>query len=117
MLLCHQKGRKGFRDVRTVNHHLYPTNRSACDALGLLGDDKEWETTLEDWNLLLVYCGGQGGEVGGEVGGQSTLVIRGSNGGNGRNIASTKYALEVSISVAGAAVLWLTDIRCCKIFL
>ena len=34
-----------------------------------------------------------------------------------RNNASTKYALEVSISIAGAAVLWLMDIRCYKIFL
>ena len=34
-----------------------------------------------------------------------------------RNNASTKYALDVSISVTGTSVLWIMDIRCYKIFL
>nr|GEY27695.1 helitron helicase-like domain-containing protein [Tanacetum cinerariifolium] len=42
MLLCHQKRFKTFDDIRTVNKRLYPTFRAACEALGLLGDDKEW---------------------------------------------------------------------------
>nr|GEX80268.1 helitron helicase-like domain-containing protein [Tanacetum cinerariifolium] len=29
-----------------LNNVIYPTCRAACEALGLLGDDKEWETTL-----------------------------------------------------------------------
>lgn len=48
MLLCHQKGCKGFVDVRKVNQIVYPTYRAACEALGLLGDDKEWDTALEE---------------------------------------------------------------------
>lgn len=48
MLLCHQKGCQSFSGIRTVNGHVHPTNRSACEALGLLGDDREWVTALEE---------------------------------------------------------------------
>nr|GEU71977.1 DNA helicase [Tanacetum cinerariifolium] len=48
MLLCHQKGCTTFKDIQTVNHKVYETFRSACDALGLFGDDKEWDTALEE---------------------------------------------------------------------
>ena len=48
MLLCHQKGCKDFSDVQKVNGIFYPTYRSACEALGLLGDDKEWDTALKE---------------------------------------------------------------------
>ncbi|GJY32097.1 DNA helicase [Tanacetum coccineum] len=48
MLLCHQKGCKTFKDIRTVNKRLHPTFRAACKALGLLGDDKEWHIALEE---------------------------------------------------------------------
>ncbi|GJU75430.1 DNA helicase [Tanacetum coccineum] len=47
-LLCHQKGRGTFQDIRTVNKIVYKTYRAACEALGLLGDDKEWLTALEE---------------------------------------------------------------------
>ncbi|GJY86884.1 DNA helicase [Tanacetum coccineum] len=46
ILLCHQKGCKSFEDIRTVNDRVYLTFRDACEALGLLGDDKEWDTAL-----------------------------------------------------------------------
>ncbi|GJV76883.1 DNA helicase [Tanacetum coccineum] len=46
ILLCHQKGCKSFEDIRTVNDIVYVTFRAACEALGLLGDDKEWDTAL-----------------------------------------------------------------------
>ncbi|GKE13188.1 DNA helicase [Tanacetum coccineum] len=46
ILLCHQKGCKSFEDIKTVNHRLYPTICAACEALGLLGDNKEWDTAL-----------------------------------------------------------------------
>nr|GEW05858.1 DNA helicase [Tanacetum cinerariifolium] len=35
-------------EVRTINGQLLPTYRAACEALGLLGDDKEWNVTLEE---------------------------------------------------------------------
>nr|GEU92788.1 DNA helicase [Tanacetum cinerariifolium] len=44
----HQTGCRSFEDIRTVNKRLYLTFRSACKALGLLGDDKEWHTALEE---------------------------------------------------------------------
>lgn len=43
MLLNVVKGATSFEDIRTVNGVLHPTFRSACTALGLLGDYKEWE--------------------------------------------------------------------------
>ncbi|XP_071739381.1 uncharacterized protein [Rutidosis leptorrhynchoides] len=48
MLLCHQKGCKSFADIRTVNQILHNTYRSACEAAGLLDDDREWSTVLEE---------------------------------------------------------------------
>nr|GEX54136.1 DNA helicase [Tanacetum cinerariifolium] len=48
LLLCHQKGCKTFRDIRTVNKVVFNTFRAACEALGLLGDDKEWHAALEE---------------------------------------------------------------------
>nr|GEZ43415.1 DNA helicase [Tanacetum cinerariifolium]GEZ44980.1 DNA helicase [Tanacetum cinerariifolium] len=48
MLLCHQKACKDFWEVQTVNGIFYPTYRAACQALGLLGDDKEWEIAFEE---------------------------------------------------------------------
>nr|GFA23483.1 DNA helicase [Tanacetum cinerariifolium] len=37
---------KSHRDIRTINHIVYPTCRAACEVMGLLGDDKEWESIL-----------------------------------------------------------------------
>ncbi|GJY13681.1 DNA helicase [Tanacetum coccineum] len=51
MLLCHQKGCKSFEDIRTVKENIHLTYRAACEALGLLGDDKEWTTALEEASL------------------------------------------------------------------
>ncbi|XP_071712932.1 uncharacterized protein [Rutidosis leptorrhynchoides] len=48
MLLCHQKGCESFADIRTVNKILHNTYRSACEAAGLLSDDREWSTVLEE---------------------------------------------------------------------
>ncbi|GJW01097.1 DNA helicase [Tanacetum coccineum] len=48
MLLCHQKGCKSPDEVRTVSGQVLPTFRAACEALGLLGDDKEWDIALEE---------------------------------------------------------------------
>ncbi|GJZ69211.1 DNA helicase [Tanacetum coccineum] len=48
MLLCHQTGCTSFPGIRTVNDVIYPTCRDACQALGLLQDDQEWEVTLQE---------------------------------------------------------------------
>ncbi|KAL3628077.1 hypothetical protein CASFOL_028179 [Castilleja foliolosa] len=48
MLLCHQRGCKSFEDIRTVSNILHDTFRSACDSLGLLGEDREWLTAFEE---------------------------------------------------------------------
>ncbi|GJV87496.1 DNA helicase [Tanacetum coccineum] len=51
MLLCHQKGCKSFRDIRTVNNEVHPTNRAACEALGLLASDQEWVYALQEASI------------------------------------------------------------------
>nr|GEV15652.1 nucleic acid-binding, OB-fold protein [Tanacetum cinerariifolium] len=68
MLLCHQKGCKSFLGIRTVNDIVYPTCQAACEALGLLENDREWEITLEEAALTatpaeqeLVFVYGHGG--------------------------------------------------------
>ncbi|GJZ46665.1 DNA helicase [Tanacetum coccineum] len=48
ILLCHQKGCKSFPEIRKVNDIVYPTCRAACQALGLLEDDQEWENTMKE---------------------------------------------------------------------
>nr|GEW05311.1 DNA helicase [Tanacetum cinerariifolium] len=48
MMLCHQKGCKLPTKVRTLNGYVLPTYRAACEALGLLGNDKEWDIAFEE---------------------------------------------------------------------
>ncbi|GJV61541.1 DNA helicase [Tanacetum coccineum] len=48
MLLCHQKGCRSYPEIRKVNDIVYPTCRAACEALGLLEDDQEWENTMKE---------------------------------------------------------------------
>nr|GEW92859.1 helitron helicase-like domain-containing protein [Tanacetum cinerariifolium]GEY44862.1 helitron helicase-like domain-containing protein [Tanacetum cinerariifolium] len=56
-------------EVQTINGQLLPTYRAACEALGLFGDDKEWDVALEEsivsatsaelrmlFAQILVYC-------------------------------------------------------------
>nr|GEX67345.1 DNA helicase [Tanacetum cinerariifolium] len=69
MILCHQKGCKTPTEVRTNNGYVLPTYKAVCEALGLLGDDKEWEIALEQSTMsassaevrtlfaqILIYC-------------------------------------------------------------
>ncbi|GJY32157.1 DNA helicase [Tanacetum coccineum] len=37
-----------FLEVRTVHDIFYPTCRAACEALGLLGDDNEWDIAMQE---------------------------------------------------------------------
>ena len=69
MLLSHQKGCRSFIEVRTVNEKVCRTYREACQAMGLLDDDKEWDIALQEAALtataaelrtlfahILLYC-------------------------------------------------------------
>ncbi|GJY87362.1 DNA helicase [Tanacetum coccineum] len=47
-LLCHQKGCTSFTDIRKINNNIYSTNKAACQAFGLLSDDEEWVTALQE---------------------------------------------------------------------
>ena len=51
MLLGHQKGCRSFIEVQTVNNIVLPTYRAACQAMGLLDDDKEWDIALQEVSL------------------------------------------------------------------
>ena len=41
MLLNVIKGSKNYSEIRTIDGIMHPTFQSACNALGLLGDDRE----------------------------------------------------------------------------
>lgn len=47
-LLTTVKGPTSFQNLRTINGSTYPTFRETCIALGLLEDDGEWRTCLEE---------------------------------------------------------------------
>lgn len=69
-LLLHEvRGPTSYSALKTVNGILHPTFQSACKALGLLEDDKHWDSTLEDaalcdspyklrelFTVMLVFC-------------------------------------------------------------
>ncbi|KAL8099436.1 hypothetical protein AgCh_031899 [Apium graveolens] len=48
IILMHIKGATSFKDLRTVNGIVYNTYKEACDALGLLKDDKQWDVAMLD---------------------------------------------------------------------
>nr|GEY70252.1 DNA helicase [Tanacetum cinerariifolium] len=48
IILAKKKGCRSFLEIRTVNNTLYPTNKAACEALGLLGGDQEWIEALHE---------------------------------------------------------------------
>ncbi|KAM0041949.1 putative DNA helicase Pif1, helitron helicase-like domain-containing protein [Helianthus debilis subsp. tardiflorus] len=69
MLLGHQRGCRSYACMRTVHGELCPTFRSACEKLGLLGDDREWSYTFDEaagwataselrslFTQMLLYC-------------------------------------------------------------
>ena len=63
MLLHVRKGPTSFTDIRTISRQAYPTFRAACEALGLLGDDREdaaqWALPFQLRQLfvtLLLFC-------------------------------------------------------------
>ncbi|KAM0880860.1 hypothetical protein ACQ4PT_033300 [Festuca glaucescens] len=48
ILLNTVKGCKSFEDIRKVNGVIHPTYKSACYALGLLDDDREWDDCIKE---------------------------------------------------------------------
>ncbi|OMO49584.1 DNA helicase PIF1, ATP-dependent [Corchorus capsularis] len=69
LLLNVVRGATCFEDIRTVNGVLYPTFQRACEVLGLLGDDKEWNEAMlqaSEWAtsgqlrllfvIILLFC-------------------------------------------------------------
>ncbi|XP_040368295.1 uncharacterized protein LOC112192958 isoform X3 [Rosa chinensis] len=52
MLLNIQKGCSDFNLIKTVNEITYPSYQEACQALGLLGDDKEWIEALTNSSYI-----------------------------------------------------------------
>ena len=48
MLLNIVHGATSFEDLKTVNNVFYSTFKDACEALGLLQDDKEWDDCLNE---------------------------------------------------------------------
>ena len=63
------KGARSFKEIRIISHVVYSDFRSACYALGLLDDDKEWHEVLnhashwasgkqlrELFVIILIFC-------------------------------------------------------------
>jgi hypothetical protein len=48
VLLAHTPGAKSYNDLATVGDHLLPTFKEACIARGLLADDAEWRSCMEE---------------------------------------------------------------------
>ncbi|PNT60476.1 hypothetical protein BRADI_5g00385v3, partial [Brachypodium distachyon] len=48
MLLMSVRGARSFEDLQTYRGQLHPTFREACQARGLLGDDKEWFRVFDE---------------------------------------------------------------------
>lgn len=48
LLLNYVRGAKSFEDVRTVDGVLYDTYQAASRAKGLLADDEQWDTCLQE---------------------------------------------------------------------
>ena len=68
------KGKVSFTDLRTVDGVEYDNFQAVCRALGMLHDDNEWHTALEEASLtgmptqcrllfiiILLYCSPQNG--------------------------------------------------------
>lgn len=65
-MLLYQNGCRVFSEIKTVNGVTYASFRLACEALGLIGDDREWLSAFIDashWvsasdlrSLFVTYC-------------------------------------------------------------
>lgn len=48
MILLRSRGATSFRDLRTVDRRVYSTYKEACEVLGLLKDDNQWHSALQE---------------------------------------------------------------------
>ena len=48
LMLTQIRGAKNFDDLKTVNGVVYPSYKSAAEAMGLLESDEEWDKLLEE---------------------------------------------------------------------
>ncbi|XP_038685799.1 uncharacterized protein LOC119985580 [Tripterygium wilfordii] len=48
MLLSHIRGATNFIDMRTINGSVYETFKEACNAMGLIGNDREWNEAIKE---------------------------------------------------------------------
>ncbi|XP_074374063.1 uncharacterized protein LOC141714443 [Apium graveolens] len=48
MLLMHIKGATSYQDLKTVNEFVHNSFQEACDALGLLKDDRQWDVAMSE---------------------------------------------------------------------
>ncbi|XP_076029300.1 uncharacterized protein LOC143018082 [Oratosquilla oratoria] len=46
LLLTHKPGPTSYEDLRTIDGKMYPSNREAVKALGLLADEETWKNTI-----------------------------------------------------------------------
>lgn len=46
MLINVVRGPRNFEELQTIDGILYNSFQASCTALGLLGDDKEWDNAL-----------------------------------------------------------------------
>ncbi|XP_076049464.1 uncharacterized protein LOC143030187 [Oratosquilla oratoria] len=46
LLLTHKPGPTSYEDLRTIDGKMYPSNREAVNALGLLADEETWKNTI-----------------------------------------------------------------------
>ena len=48
LLLTQRRGITSFEDLRTINGNIHETFKQACEAMGLLESDDEWDKLLEE---------------------------------------------------------------------
>ena len=52
MLLHHISGATSFKDMRTINGIEYSTYKEAAEQLGLVENDEEWKSCLEEASTI-----------------------------------------------------------------
>ncbi|XP_074366848.1 uncharacterized protein LOC141707539 [Apium graveolens] len=56
MLLMHIKGATSYQDLKIINGIVYNSYQEACDALGLLKDDRQWDVAMSENAVHAMPC-------------------------------------------------------------